>query len=271
MVDDFTIDLCNCALSKDYFWCIEYVTPKGVTWTWADVLCFFDSLKVRYGKRSSWLIGKLGLPDDYYVFVENKVKGLKTDVYYERWLRRFSGELVLHHIYRRDKDFRAYVIGKYCYKGHVHIKEPFYCYEYARKLLFGRASKDDINRTVMTEYYRVLKRGESPNEKLWKRLGYSWTDFRDSIECKFVGGMSWSNMGDVWHLDHCVPYSWFVFSGMCDTEFRSCYSLDNFQPKFSSDNISKGNSYAEVGRVDAVLSCVLVREGKCVDGVWLKR
>ena len=52
--------------------------------------------------------------------------------------------------------------------------------------------------------------------------------------------MTWDNYGK-WHIDHIVPRSFFEFTSIEDTEFKYCWSLDNLQPLWSAENITKSN------------------------------
>jgi hypothetical protein len=46
-----------------------------------------------------------------------------------------------------------------------------------------------------------------------------------------------------WNIDHIVPDSWFTYSSDSDDDFNKSWSLDNLQPKWYRDNISKGNRF----------------------------
>lgn len=80
-------------------------------------------------------------------------------------------------------------------------------------------------------------------ERVGKRtedaLGYSKDEFVAHIESKFEDGMSWSNHGE-WHIDHIRPISDFLASGIFDPKVVN--ALDNLQPMWAKDNLSKGAS-----------------------------
>ena len=74
----------------------------------------------------------------------------------------------------------------------------------------------------------------------------SWTldEFKAHLESKFQPGMSWDNYGrGGWHIDHIVPDSWFNYDSPQHEDFKKCWSLDNLQPMWESDNCSKGNRF----------------------------
>ena len=69
-------------------------------------------------------------------------------------------------------------------------------------------------------------------------LGYSPIELKKHIENQFTEGMSWDNYGE-WHIDHIRPISSFDKN----EEPKIVNSLDNLQPLWAFDNLSKGNKY----------------------------
>ena len=66
------------------------------------------------------------------------------------------------------------------------------------------------------------------------------------LESRFEDGMTWETYGgdSGWQIDHVVPRTWFdVTSAECDG-FKQCWALENLQPKWLTDNASKGNRFA---------------------------
>jgi len=75
----------------------------------------------------------------------------------------------------------------------------------------------------------------------WESLiGYTLEELKQHLELKFTKGMSWSNMGR-WHIDHIIPKSFFTYDKQEDQEFQYCWSLDNLQPLWAKDNLSKNS------------------------------
>ena len=72
-------------------------------------------------------------------------------------------------------------------------------------------------------------------------LGCSVSDFKEFIEQRFSGGMSWPNYGK-WHLDHIVPLASFDLTDR--QQFLEAAHYSNYQPLWAQDNLSKG---AKVG------------------------
>lgn len=73
-------------------------------------------------------------------------------------------------------------------------------------------------------------------------LGYTRHDLRNHLEAQFTNGMSWDNYGE-WHIDHIRPVVSFLFSTIEDENFKQCWALDNLQPLWAHDNLTKGGKY----------------------------
>lgn len=71
---------------------------------------------------------------------------------------------------------------------------------------------------------------------------YSIEDLKKHIESKFLPQMTWENYGK-WHIDHIKPKSLFNIEDQNCEEFKKCWSLDNLQPLWATDNIKKGNRF----------------------------
>lgn len=69
-----------------------------------------------------------------------------------------------------------------------------------------------------------------------EKLGYSVDDFKAHMECLFQDGMTWGNHGE-WHVDHVIPVSKFPSDKIAEVN-----SLDNLQPLWAKENLSKGNT-----------------------------
>lgn len=81
-----------------------------------------------------------------------------------------------------------------------------------------------------------LKEGQS-----WESLvGYNLIDLKEHLEKRFQTGMTWENYGD-WHIDHIKPITSFnIISTECK-DFKKCWSLENLQPLWAEENMSKGS------------------------------
>ena len=93
-------------------------------------------------------------------------------------------------------------------------------------------------RTVLNS--AIIRLNTKKSNSTIELLGYSSDDLKNHLEGLFLEGMSWSNWGD-WHIDHKYPVSKYD----SETPMSIVNSLDNLQPLWASDNLSKGNKIKE--------------------------
>lgn len=87
-----------------------------------------------------------------------------------------------------------------------------------------------------------LAPGSKAKRSTFSLLGYSLTELMSHLEAKFSAGMTWANYGRKgWHVDHIIPKSAFNYETPDDLDFKRCWALDNLQPLWEFDNISKGD------------------------------
>ena len=88
--------------------------------------------------------------------------------------------------------------------------------------------------------------GRKKCKRKWQFIvGYTLQELKNHLESQFTDGMTWDNYGD-WHIDHILPQSFFEFDSMADIEFKMCWRLENLQPLWAFDNISKSNKLIKV-------------------------
>jgi hypothetical protein len=86
--------------------------------------------------------------------------------------------------------------------------------------------------------YSTLKRmGTNKSGHTVDELGYSADELKNHIEEQFCEGMNWENHGE-WHIDHIKAVSKFDK----DTDIKIVCSLENLQPLWAKENLSK-NKY----------------------------
>lgn len=96
----------------------------------------------------------------------------------------------------------------------------------------------NLNRRMAAGIYASL--GPKKAGRAWETLvGYDISQLRAHLERQFTKGMSWENR-HLWHVDHILPLSSFVFSSADDPEFRAAWAITNLRPLWASRNISKG-------------------------------
>ena len=69
-------------------------------------------------------------------------------------------------------------------------------------------------------------------------IGYTRNELVAHLESQFQEGMSWNNYGK-WHIDHIIPIDHFIKSGERNPAVIN--ALENLQPLWAQDNLSKGN------------------------------
>jgi hypothetical protein len=91
-----------------------------------------------------------------------------------------------------------------------------------------------------TALYTCLKEANvTKYRSTFELLGYTLEELMSHLEALFTEGMTWDNYGE-WHVDHKIPMTSFNFETTDDREFKLCWCLDNLQPLWESDNLSKG-------------------------------
>jgi len=95
------------------------------------------------------------------------------------------------------------------------------------------------NRVRASINAHLKRRGKSKRHKTFDILGYTPIQLMKHLESQFVEGMSWDNMSE-WHIDHIRPVASFTFDSVDDPEFKACWALENLQPLWATDNLSKG-------------------------------
>jgi len=117
-----------------------------------------------------------------------------------------------------------------------------------------RVNKYELEKTRNEPKYRLCKRTRTAVWQCLKErninktcstfqlLGYTIEELMAHLETKFTEGMGWENYGE-WHVDHIRPMSSFKFESPEDIEFKACWALNNLQPLWWSDNLSKGSKF----------------------------
>lgn len=101
--------------------------------------------------------------------------------------------------------------------------------------------KNRLNNRISVAIWRSLKGNKKRNH--WEDLVcYNLQDLIIHLEKQFKDGMNWNNYGK-WHIDHIQPISNFNFNLIDDADFKNCWALENLQPLWAKDNLSKGAKF----------------------------
>ena len=150
-------------------------------------------------------------------------------------------KLVNYKIWSKDK-------GDYLRKKHSDWREDNreHVNKYARDYERKRRAEDPKYRLgirTRTAVWQLLKeRNINKTNKTFALLGYTIEELMNHLENQFTEGMTWDNYGN-WHVDHKKPMTLFEFTSTDDEGFKECWSLDNLQPLWEKDNLSKGTRY----------------------------
>ena len=82
----------------------------------------------------------------------------------------------------------------------------------------------------------------------FKMLPYTPQKLIAHLESQFTDGMSWENRSE-WHIDHIRPVSSYDFTTNTENTIKECWALNNLQPLWAFDNISKSDKW------DGVVNC----------------
>lgn len=139
-----------------------------------------------------------------------------------------------------NKDHLKEYMKNYRSENYDSIKQTKRTYEKNRK------SIDPIYKLIgnfRTAIYTVLKENNVKKRgHYFEILGYTQEELINHLEKQFKNGMTWDNYGE-WHVDHKRPITSFIFKNISDEDFKKCWSLENLQPMWGSENISKSNHY----------------------------
>jgi len=151
----------------------------------------------------------------------------KLNEYHKTWSKENHKVLKNYHSKWRDEN-------------REHINK--YKRDYERK----RRTEDPKYRLgvrTRTAVWQLLKeRNIDKANKTFNLLGYTIEELMIHLEKQFTDGMTWENYGE-WHVDHKKPMTLFEFHSTDDEGFKECWSLDNLQPLWEKDNLSKGIRY----------------------------
>ena len=110
-----------------------------------------------------------------------------------------------------------------------------------KRKYYKNSLSQNIWRSILKSY--LFRRSIKKLDETIQLLGYSSTDLKYHIECKFDSNMSWNNYGKYWQVDHIIPVSFFKD----DSPISIVNSLSNLRPLEKNYNLSRGNKLDDVG------------------------
>jgi hypothetical protein len=144
---------------------------------------------------------------------------------HKKWSESRRDYLNDYHQKWREKNIDKHRENKRNYERNRKVNDPLY------KLISN----------FRTAIYQVLKESNvEKNKHYFDILQYTSESLIKHLESQFDENMNWENYGE-WHVDHKLPITSFNIQEMGDEEFMRCWSLDNLQPMWGTDNIRKSN------------------------------
>ena len=127
------------------------------------------------------------------------------------------------------------------YRADWRRKNPKYMSEY----IMRRYHTDPAFRMLKimrSRIYAALKaHGAAKRSRTVEYIGCTPDELRAHLEKQFTGDMSWSNHGQLWHVDHIRPCA--SYDHTDDAQVRKCHHYSNLQPMLGPENLSKGSMW----------------------------
>jgi len=70
-------------------------------------------------------------------------------------------------------------------------------------------------------------------------VGCTAAELKKHLEAQFKSGMSWSNYGVAWEIDHKVPCAYYDHTDW--QQVKTCHHFSNLQPMFKERNANKSS------------------------------
>jgi len=98
--------------------------------------------------------------------------------------------------------------------------------------------KAKINHRFSSAILKSIRRNKAGYH--WEDLlGFTLKNLMDHLGKQFEQGMTWDNYGKQWHIDHKIPIAAFNYEKFTDIDFQKCWSLENLQPLWATENLCK--------------------------------
>lgn len=154
--------------------------------------------------------------------------------------------------YLKNKQQTAERIKRWREKNREYVRQRDNAYNAKNRERVNEISRRAHRRAQVNPQYRLANAmracvyaGLTGCRKGWRNtfalLGYTIEDLRRHLEARFKPGMTWENYGrHGWHVDHKRPLASFDYQTPECPSFKEAWALDNLQPLWAQENISKG-------------------------------
>ena len=159
-----------------------------------------------------------------------------------------------HNMTQEQRDRRNATRRKYRKRPEVREKEriQLQCWNkkntHKKKEYYEKYRKNPmavLRSRMSTALRNSLKyKGSKKKRPTFDLLDFTKQELREHLESHFTeeNGYTWDNMED-WHIDHIRPVSSFNFTTTDCEDFKKCWALNNLQPLWAKDNLSKGDKW----------------------------
>jgi hypothetical protein len=97
-----------------------------------------------------------------------------------------------------------------------------------------------MKRNISRQFSLFMK--GTKEQSTWKYVDYTLQELKEHLEAQFTEGMTWDNYGrSGWHIDHIKPKC--LFDHTDPVQVKECWSLNNLQPLWATNNLRKGGRY----------------------------
>jgi hypothetical protein len=182
-----------------------------------DILCFNKDSKSKDGFKASCK-ECISLYSKKYTF-KNKIK-LKEQI--KQWKEQNKEYVDLYMLDYQKKN-----------KNKIYKRSTEY-----HKIRYNNDPIFKLRRLLRDRIYKVIS-NKKVTSKTKELLGCSFELLKQHLESLFKHGMTWSNHGIFWEIDHIKPVSSFDLTDI--EQQKQCFHYTNLQPLTKKDNRTKSN------------------------------
>lgn len=120
-----------------------------------------------------------------------------------------------------------------------------------RKLRMSTDSIFKLNSNMSRGIFKSLKYATvKKSRRHWENLvNFDRHKLKAHLESMFKTGMTWENYGK-WHIDHIRPVKSFNITGPDCEDFKKCWSMENLQPLWAHENLTKHGKWEPLATTD---------------------
>ena len=201
-----------------------------------------DNKNKLISKTQEWKKQHPNYDNNYYQNNKEKINNKNRDLYnldstkFKKWSKKY-------YIENREHCINLMNINHERINSDPMLKEAkrLKINEYNRK----KYSENKYKFILRNQIKNIKEKLNTPkNKKLVEELNYTPLDFKIHIENQLQQNMNWDNIGNFegsWNIDHKIPITWFQNK----TPFHIVNNLENLQPLWRDDNLSKSNNYSD--------------------------